>query len=329
MLGILVVQGHKVYSFSGYMSESVEKESQGLSIGALSQATGVPTNTLRTWERRYGYPAPERTSGGHRIYSTDHVEQLRLVTDALERGHRPANVLTISRAELVELLGLGAGTSREYNEALMESLPDELDTWIQAVQNLDERTLDLALRTSWNQLGGMRFISDRVGPFLTAVGHLWAEGTFSVLHEHFASERIRDFLSNEWRQMSDRAVGPSVFCTTLPKEAHSLGLHMVATVLALSGARIQYFGVNTPVEAIIDGVQQVSPSALILSVSQASEPKLVRKQLQELVQNVAGSVPIVVGGQGTPDNVDGIVEINDFSDMQRWAADSLLKLPDE
>src|SRR5687768_4224959 len=54
-----------------------------LSIGALSRATGVPADTLRTWERRYGFPAAERTESGHRRYSLLTLERLRLMVRAL------------------------------------------------------------------------------------------------------------------------------------------------------------------------------------------------------------------------------------------------------
>jgi hypothetical protein len=40
-----------------------------ISIGALSRATGIPVETLRTWEARYGFPIPERKRSGHRVYS--------------------------------------------------------------------------------------------------------------------------------------------------------------------------------------------------------------------------------------------------------------------
>ena len=36
---------------------------------AVSQETGVPADTFRAWERRYGVPRPQRTEGGHRLYS--------------------------------------------------------------------------------------------------------------------------------------------------------------------------------------------------------------------------------------------------------------------
>ena len=32
-----------------------------MSIGEVAALTGVPAETLRTWERRYGFPAPERS----------------------------------------------------------------------------------------------------------------------------------------------------------------------------------------------------------------------------------------------------------------------------
>jgi hypothetical protein len=39
-----------------------------LAIGALAKATGIPIETLRTWETRYGYPIRERKPSGHPVY---------------------------------------------------------------------------------------------------------------------------------------------------------------------------------------------------------------------------------------------------------------------
>ena len=55
------------------------KPGRRLSIGALARATGVPAETLRTWERRYGFPEPERTSTGHRRYTLETLERVRMV----------------------------------------------------------------------------------------------------------------------------------------------------------------------------------------------------------------------------------------------------------
>ena len=61
------------------------------SIGAVAQMLGIPPATLRTWEERYGLPAPERSPGGHRVYSRDQVEQLRFVKAQLDSGMSPAD----------------------------------------------------------------------------------------------------------------------------------------------------------------------------------------------------------------------------------------------
>ena len=53
-----------------------------MSIGAIARATGVPTNTLRTWERRYGFPASQRIASGHRRYSLNTLSRLRLVIES-------------------------------------------------------------------------------------------------------------------------------------------------------------------------------------------------------------------------------------------------------
>src|SRR5215468_8173490 len=81
------------------------KQVRLLTIGALARATGVPAETLRTWERRYGFPSAERTSTGHRRYSLSALDRLRLVLAVIQRGHRPSVALVATEAELQLLLG--------------------------------------------------------------------------------------------------------------------------------------------------------------------------------------------------------------------------------
>jgi CheY-like chemotaxis protein len=52
---------------------------------------GVPAQTLRAWEDRYGQIVPARSPGGQRLYSRDHVEQLRFVREQVESGLQPAD----------------------------------------------------------------------------------------------------------------------------------------------------------------------------------------------------------------------------------------------
>jgi DNA-binding transcriptional MerR regulator len=60
------------------------------SIGAVERMLGISAATVRNWEERYGLVTPERSGGGHRLYTRAQVEQLRFVKERLDRGLQPA-----------------------------------------------------------------------------------------------------------------------------------------------------------------------------------------------------------------------------------------------
>jgi DNA-binding transcriptional MerR regulator len=60
------------------------------SISAVERMLEVPAATLRNWEDRYSLVKPERSGGGHRLYTRSHVEQLRFVKERIDEGLRPA-----------------------------------------------------------------------------------------------------------------------------------------------------------------------------------------------------------------------------------------------
>ena len=58
----------------------------GLTIGQFVERTGVPEGTLRMWERRYGFPSPERLPSGHRRYGEAEVALVRRVASERSAG---------------------------------------------------------------------------------------------------------------------------------------------------------------------------------------------------------------------------------------------------
>jgi DNA-binding transcriptional MerR regulator len=57
-----------------------------MTIGDLAQRAGVPVATIRTWEQRYGLPAPARRAGGHRRYGEDHLRRIIAMRLLIEQG---------------------------------------------------------------------------------------------------------------------------------------------------------------------------------------------------------------------------------------------------
>src|SRR5688572_27119598 len=78
-----------------------------LNISAVERDTGLSKDTLRMWERRYGFPEPLRDGNGERVYPVSQVEKLQLIRRLLDRGHRPGKIISLS---LQDLAALGKGS---------------------------------------------------------------------------------------------------------------------------------------------------------------------------------------------------------------------------
>jgi hypothetical protein len=66
-----------------------------LLIGAVARETGLSKERLRIWERRYGFPAPQRDARGGQRYPLETVEKLKLVKHLCEYGHRPQRLMPL------------------------------------------------------------------------------------------------------------------------------------------------------------------------------------------------------------------------------------------
>jgi DNA-binding transcriptional MerR regulator len=66
----------------------------GIRTNAAAEVLGVSPNTLRSWERRYGYPVPKRTVGNHRNYELMELQTLR---DALAETGNISSAIELAR----------------------------------------------------------------------------------------------------------------------------------------------------------------------------------------------------------------------------------------
>jgi MerR family transcriptional regulator, light-induced transcriptional regulator len=87
-------------------------------IRVVARLTGINPVTIRAWERRYRLVSPERTPGGHRLYSRADVELLRAASRLVEQG------LAISRA--TRLLEQPAPRRESRDDGLLERFLERL-----------------------------------------------------------------------------------------------------------------------------------------------------------------------------------------------------------
>jgi len=285
-----------------------------LGIGALARATGIHTNTIRTWERRYGVPRAERTAGGQRCYTQETVVHLALVKKALDLGHRPATALAMDVDVLRELLDTTGG-----RPVAPDSVSGtQVNTWIQATTQLNTDALDRLLEQGLAEQGILPFLEELVAPYVVALGQAWADGELTIYHEHFGSARLVSFLSGHWHRLSQQALGPTAVMACLPGERHAVGLHMASWVMARRGWRVVFLGADCPVDDILKAAAQTKAKVIGISMSAVADVELGRSHVQSLLDS-GQTASVLLGGAGAFDH-PRVFAFQTLSQLDGWAS---------
>lgn len=265
-----------------------------LTISAVERDTGLSKDTLRVWERRYGFPAPDRDALGERLYALDQVDKLRTLKRLLDLGHRPGRIVRLPIDELHRLAqASGNGASRNLQQDHgQDDLAGLLD--LLTAHRFEE------LRGQLSQLlvrkGLARFIAEVVAPMNELVGEAWTRGKLQIFEEHLYTETVQGLLRNAIGSIPRADQRPRVLLTTFPQEPHGLGLLMAEATLALEGCRCISLGVQTPVWDIVLAVRAQHADIVALSFSGMVNATQVHDGLIELRGKLPVGVEIWAGG---------------------------------
>jgi methanogenic corrinoid protein MtbC1 len=268
-------------------------------IRVASRLTAIELETLRMWERRYGFPRPGRTRGGARMYSEADVEALRLIRRALELGYRPGEVVGKSADELSKLILVASQGS-----VPAAAQAPTIESLLEALRRDDVSSLRIGLRTAAVTLGPKPFLVEVAHPLSVRVGELWSQGKLEVRHEHLLSECLSGqltMLASAFEERAGKGTAPCVLLSTLPNERHGLGLEMIEVYLAASQVNPLYIGVDTPPEQIVIAARSHAADAVGLLVTQASDLRASAKQLRWILAELPRRITVWVGGAGAPE----------------------------
>jgi DNA-binding transcriptional MerR regulator len=270
----------------------------GLSIAAVERDTGLSKDTLRVWERRYGFPQPSRDASGERVYPREQVDKLRVLKRLLDQGHRPGKIVGHD-IEQLQLLGRATASPPTRPAATADNLED-LRHHLELIRQhrIDEfrrRLSQIILR-----VGLARFVIDVVAPLNTLVGDAWVRGEIEIFEEHLYTESIQRVLRHAIgtiAQQAQRSEGrPRVLLTTFPQEPHGLGVLMAEALLALDGAHCMSLGVQTPILDIARAAGSQDADLVALSFSAALNANQVLDGLADLRAKLPPRIGIWAGG---------------------------------
>jgi methanogenic corrinoid protein MtbC1 len=269
-----------------------------LSIAAVERDTGLSKDTLRVWERRYGFPAPGRDPVGERAYTMDQVEKLRVIKRLLDAGHRPGRIVPLP-FEALQQFSDAAGASADAPPAGGPDLADapDLRPQIALIRAHDVRGLRSSLTRLLARLGVARFVIDVVAPLNGAVGDEWMRGQMEIFEEHVYTEAVQVVLRQAIAGIpASAAPGPRVLLGTFPGEPHGLGLLMAEAMFALEGCDCVSLGVQTPLWDMVLAANAFHSDIVALSFTGCMNPNQVVESLTDLRRKLPAGVQVWAGG---------------------------------
>lgn len=266
------------------------------SIGVASRLSGVPTETIRIWERRYGLPNPGRSTGGHRMYSETDVELLRAVKHLVDQGVRVGGLARMERIHILES-AFGQVEEERTKPQPANDFADLIDQGVAAARDLDTNRLSELLSRPLLNLHAAQVVRDFYLPLLREVGDLWHAGQLSIASEHLVekqiSGRIHSVLANRRAVARD---APQVICACVAGERHEVGLLAASVLLHEVGYRVLYLGADLPAEELLSVVRHARPRLVVLASAMAMPPEEQADLVRVLHDASFDRMPIALGG---------------------------------
>lgn len=260
------------------------------SIKDLENFTHIKAHTIRIWEQRYNLLSPKRTDSNIRYYDKEDLKKILNVNMLYTNGMKISKIAALSEEEIVdkckEIL------NREDNLA-----SKEVENYILKITDFDHDELRILLEDSFNTHGPNKFYGSVIAPLLTRMGKLWQVNTLEIVHEHFLSSLLREFLISKTRETKSKRNGKKVVCFLGEDELHEFSMLFYLMILTEKGYECFYLGQNLPLDELQLFKLKVKPDFYLTSfVGQISEKQFVR-QLDKLMNITKGKKLIISGNE--------------------------------
>ncbi|MBN1955928.1 MAG: B12-binding domain-containing protein [Anaerolineae bacterium] len=237
-----------------------------LNLKAVVQETGVHEDTLRTWERRYDLPQPERTDSGQRLYSRRDVDIVKWLTARQREG------LTIGRA-----VALWRQLESKDRDPLLTpfpaaapspaaNTPTELrQSWLVACLAFDEQGAERILNRAFAHYPLETVCTELLQAGLAEIGQRWYEGQITVQQEHFASALALRRLEALLLAAPPPTRPARILVACPPGEEHTFPCMLTTFLLRRRGWEAIHLGANVPLAQLEQTTTVTRPRLVILS----------------------------------------------------------------
>ncbi len=264
--------------------ESIEPQAPSdrptYNLRAVVQRTGLKPDTLRAWERRYGLPVPNRTEGGHRVYSEADVQCLLWLIARQEEGMNISQAAKLWQTleEEGQILSVNESPmtqSRQVEQSGYEStrggvIEDLRHHWIEACSTFNEREAEIVMAQAFALYPAETVCVELLQKGLHQIGMEWYRGQYTTQQEHFASALAMRRLETLLAATPDPTQHGRVIVACPAHENHTFSPLLLTVLLRRRGWDVVYLGANLPQEELIETVRATHPDMVVLVAQQLS-----------------------------------------------------------
>lgn len=255
-----------------------------LRIRTVARLTGVREATLRAWERRYGFPTPERGANNYRAYSREEAEAIRRVSRLVAQGYAVSEAISVVRSVPTSALPVRERVEERFWSAVMV---------------LDERGATEVLDEAQRSMTPLQLTDDVLMPLLRKMSQ-----RLDVAREHLASAAIRQKLRWMLEHVPAPDGGPTAVLACPPRDQHEGGLLSLGLHLRMAGWKVVVLGADTPASAVSAAAKDAHAHLVALSFVR----HYGAEEFESVVRDVSTSVevPVVVGGPGAQEHLSRV-----------------------
>jgi methanogenic corrinoid protein MtbC1 len=260
-----------------------------------AELTGIPADTLRMWERRYGVVTPVRSEGGYRLYDDAAIARLNAMQALVEAGWSPRRAAlqvssgtTLGRPDLPDV-------EADESDGDDDAAGEDLDLLVRLAVEFDGDLLRTALDEVFARADLDLLLDSWLMPALLRLGRAWRRGEVSVAAEHLVSAGVHRRLASALDAVAS-APGAPVVVVALPRGSrHELGVLAFSVLLARQGITVSYLGGDVPAESLVVASTSHDPAAVVLGVPSSDDVPAVRDTVAALTAARPG-LPVLLGG---------------------------------
>ncbi len=143
-------------------------------------------------------------------------------------------------------------------------------------------------------------------PSLYEVGRLWEAGQLSIAREHLATAVTQSVLSSIYSRVSlPSPLTQHAVVACLSGNYHEIGPRMLADFLQMAGYNTRFLGSNTPIESVLEMIDELKPDVIGLPATTPEHVESVRRAIESLRADFVSYRPVImVGGLAFNQNND-------------------------